>query len=831
MLSPYRVLDLTDERGHFTGYLLAGLGAEVVAIEPPGGSRSRRVSPFVGGVPGPDRSLTHFAYNRGKRSVVLDLETEAGRDDLRRLAAGADVLLESDEPGRLARLGLGYDDLARLNPALVYVSLSAFGADGPKAHWPVTDLTLMASGCTLALTGDDDRPPVRVTVPQAFNLGAASAAGGALMALLERARSGRGQWVDSAAQQVVPLATQAGVMAAAVGAPVASRSAGGAKVGPMELRLVYPAADGHVSITHVFGASIGPATARLMAWVHEAGFCDDALRDKDWVDFAVLIDQGKETVEDWERAKASVEALTSSLGKDELLAGAMERRLLVAPIATPRDVAESEQLAHREFFDQVPFPAAGRVVSAPGPFAKCSAQPLRRLGAAPLVGEHTDEVLAEPPRRPAVDPSDAGGGPAAVGAPPADERWPATSGGDRPPLEGLRVVDFSWSIATPHFVRVLADFGATVVKVESMLKLDAARGFMPLHDNVPGVENSALYDDMNAGKLSLGLNLGKPEAREVVLDLARWADVVVESFSPRAMRAWGLDYARLREANPSLVMLSSCLTGQDGPLENFAGYGNLGAALAGFYGLAGWPDRPPAGPFGAYTDYTSTHLMLVVLLAALDHRRRTGEGQFIDVAQAEAAIHFLTPAVLEWTVNGQVAERAGNSDPDLAPHGVYPAAGDDQWVAVACQDDQAWQALCAEMGRDDLAADPGLSSSAGRLARRDELDAGLAGWTCGQRAAEVEERLVARGVAAHAVQGSTETLADPQLCWRGHFVDLPHPDRRCLVEATRFRLSRTPGAPRGRAPFLGEHTFEVLSELLGYDEDRIADLAAAEALE
>jgi benzylsuccinate CoA-transferase BbsF subunit len=393
------------------------------------------------------------------------------------------------------------------------------------------------------------------------------------------------------------------------------------------------------------------------------------------------------------------------------------------------------------------------------------------------------------------------------------------------------VVDISWSIATPPVVRGLADFGATVVKVESMLKLDAARGFMPLYDNVPGTENSALYDDMNAGKLSLALNLGKAEAREVVLDLVRWADVVAESFSPRAMRAWGLDYARLREVNPSVIMLSSCLTGQDGPLENFAGYGNLGAALAGFYGLAGWPDRAPAGPFGAYTDYTSTHLMLVVLLAALDHRRRTGEGQFLDVAQAEAAIHFLTPAVLEWTVNGVVAGRAGNTDPDMAPHGVYPTAGDDQWVAIACQDDGAWRSLCAAMDRPDLAADPALADVAARLARRDELDAVVGRWTCRQVAVEVQDRLVRAGVAAHAVQSSVDTVGDAQLAWRGHFVDLEHPERRCLVEASRFRLSRTPGGPRCRAPFLGEHTFEVLSELLGYDEDHIADLAAAEALE
>jgi benzylsuccinate CoA-transferase BbsF subunit len=399
------------------------------------------------------------------------------------------------------------------------------------------------------------------------------------------------------------------------------------------------------------------------------------------------------------------------------------------------------------------------------------------------------------------------------------------------PLKGLKVVDFSWSIAGPHFVRALADHGATVVKVESMTKLDAARGFMPLHGNVPGAENSALYDDMNAGKLSLGLNLSKPEAREVVLDLVRWADVVVESYSPRAMKAWRLDYEHLRQVRPDLIMLSTNLTGQDGPLASFAGYGNLGAALAGFYGLAGWPDRAPAGPFGAYTDYTSTHLMLATILAAVDHRRRTGEGQYLDVAQSEAAIHFLSPAILEWTVNGQVAERRGNADREMAPHGVYPSAGEDRWVAIACQDDAAWQALCDEMGLDDLADEPELGTAAARLRRSEELDGRIAAWTSGLSDVEAQDRMVARGVAAHAVQGSPECLADPQLLHRGHFVDLEHPDRRCLVENARFHLSRTPAGVDRRAPLLGEHTFDVLSEILGYDVDRIADLAAAEVLE
>ncbi len=811
MLSPYRVLDLTDHRGHFAGFILASLGAEVIAVEPPEGSAARRLGPWLDGERGPERSLTHLAYNRGKRSIALDLVgSEADRNELRRLAAGADVLIESDTPGVLSSLGLGYDDLAAVNPALIYCSVTPFGHTGPEATRPATDLTLLASGFSMSLNGDADRSPVRISVPQAHHMGAAPAAAAIVIALAERARSGLGQHLDAAAQAGVLLACQGAMLSEACNAPVPSRTAGGAKVGPLSLRFVYPASDGFVSISHVFGNAIGPRTTALMDWVHERGFCSAELAKKDWVRFAELVDLGEETPETFEEAKAAIAAATGSLTKAELLEVAMERRLLIAPIATPADVVENPHFNQRGFFEAVTVPGTERSIRVPGPFARTSARPLRPLGWAPGLDEHGAALRAEPARRPAA-PS------------PGADRGRA--------LDGLKVIDFTWSIAGPVTVRVLADHGATVIKIESVTKPDAARGFMPVHDNVPGLERSALYDDMNAGKQSLALNLTKPEGRDVVRDLVRWADVVVESYSPRAMRNWDLHYERLREINPGLIMMSTCLFGQDGPLANFAGYGNLGAALTGFYGLAGWADRAPAGPYLAYTDYTSNHLLLAVLMAAIDYRRRTGEGCFIDAAQAEAAMHYLSPALIAYAVNGEVANRMGTADPELAPHGLYPASGEDRWVAVACQDDGVWPALCAVIGRSDLAADPALVTAAGRLSRRAELDEAVGAWTAGRSGADAQTQLLAAGVTAQSLLTGAECLADPQLVHRQHFVDLDHPERRCIVENARVLFSRTPAQVTQRAPMLGEHTFDVLTDILGYDVDRIADLAAAEVLE
>jgi crotonobetainyl-CoA:carnitine CoA-transferase CaiB-like acyl-CoA transferase len=860
VLSSYRVLDLTDERGHFAGFLLAALGAEVIAVEPPSGMRARRLSPFVADQRGPERSLTHFAYNRGKRSVVLDLREPADRQRFLGLVGGADVLLDSAAPGHFDALGLGHDVLAGVNPTLVHTSVTAFGGDGPKACWPATDLTVLASSGSLVLNGDADRPPVRLVVPQAFAMASAVATCATLVALAERASSGRGQHVVVSAQTAAMLAAQVSVVTDAVGVPTVRRSAGGARTGAMGIQFVYPAADGHVSITHVFGPAIGPRTADLMAWACEEGHCDEDLRDRDWVQFGNFVERGLESVETWEAAKAAVADLTRSHTKSELFEEAQRRRLLMAPVAEMDDVTASVQLRHRGFFDRVVHPELGREVDVPGAFAKFSRRPLVPLGPAPGLGEHTAEVLAEPARQPSTgDPAgdstsirrdaDPAGDSASIrrDADPAGDSTSirrdaepaaavltpraggATATGAGRALSGLKILDFTWSIAGPHGTRVLADCGATVVKIESKTKPDASRGYRPTYGNEPGPENSALFDTMNAGKLSLQLDLNHPDSRDVVLDLVRWADAVVESFSPRAMRGWRLDYEHLRAVKPGIVMVSTCLTGQDGPLASFAGYGNLAAALSGFQGLAGWPDRPPAGPFGAYTDYTSTHLVLAALLAALDHRRRTGEGQHVDVAQAEAALHYLSPAVLEYTVNGRVAARAGNTDPDMAPHGVYPAAGPDHWVAIACQDDAAWPALCHTIGRGDLAADASLASVAGRLARREELDEAVAAWTRPLHAEKIEALLVEAGVAAHAVNNSAECLADPQLHHLGHFVEVDHPDRRCLVESTRFRLSRTPPAV-GLPPRSGQHTDHVLCDLLGYSPDRVDTLRQAGAL-
>jgi benzylsuccinate CoA-transferase BbsF subunit len=399
-------------------------------------------------------------------------------------------------------------------------------------------------------------------------------------------------------------------------------------------------------------------------------------------------------------------------------------------------------------------------------------------------------------------------------------------------LADVKVLDLTWVVAAPAASRVLADYGATVVRVETRKRVDSARTFGPFHGGVPGAENSILFQSMNVGKLGITLDLSTPQGREVALDLVRWADVVLESFSPRVKRSFGLDYESLRAVKPDIVMLSSCLMGQSGPLSHFAGYGSLAAALSGFYNVTGWPDRAPAGPYNAYTDTIVPRFVLICILAALDHRRRTGQGQYIDQAHMETALHFLGPALLDYTANGRVQTRAGNRDPQMAPHGVYPAAGDDRWVAIACRTDDDWRALCEAMARTDLRDDARLATLEGRLEHHDELDAIISEWTRRRVAHETESILQKRGVPASAVQTSRDLYADEHLHARGHFVEVEHPTHGpVLVEGSRFRLSRTAARYERSGPTMGRDNQYVLQDLLGYSEERIAELVAAGALE
>jgi crotonobetainyl-CoA:carnitine CoA-transferase CaiB-like acyl-CoA transferase len=399
------------------------------------------------------------------------------------------------------------------------------------------------------------------------------------------------------------------------------------------------------------------------------------------------------------------------------------------------------------------------------------------------------------------------------------------------PLAGIKVMDLAWVVAGPLIGRALAEFGATVVRIESSKRVETARLMGPFPGGKSDVQQSVLFENCNANKYGLSLDLTTPQARTVALEMACWADVVIESFMPGQMAKFGLGYERLKAVNPALIMVSTSLMGQTGPYAQFSGYGNVGAALAGYQLLVGQPDELPIGPFGPYTDYVGPRFGIVTLLAALDYRRRTGMGCLIDVSQAEAGISFLAPQMAEYGVNGRNASACGNRDPAYAPHGVFRAAGTDRWVAIVARDDAEWQRLAAHIGGAPLAANPRFATLAQRQANEDALEHEMSAWCATCQAEGVEQDLQALGVPAHVVASSEDFVTDEQLRARDHLVRMPHPLMgETVFENSRYLLSETPASFERTAPTFGRDNDYVLGTLLGYNAERIAQLRESGAL-
>jgi crotonobetainyl-CoA:carnitine CoA-transferase CaiB-like acyl-CoA transferase len=813
-LDGLRVLDCTDERGLLAGRLLADLGADVVQVEPPAGSPGRKVPPVAAAG---DPSFFWETYAANKRGVVCDLGTDNGRADFRALVASADFLIESSGPGVFDRLGLGWHDLQAINPQLVYVSITAFGPSGPKADWAATDLTVWAAGGPLAYNQDEVGPPLRISVPQAFLHAAADAAAGALLAHHARRLTGAGQHVEVSAQASLGLATLAAALTAVTGddepdwvpRPGTKIKIDQSGSGSRTRRSKWLVKDGYVELHLSMGPAVGAFTNAFFAWMVEEDACPDPdIAAWDWRELPRLIKRGQISVEQMEKARAMVGAFLETKTKQEVTDVALARKLLSVEIADVSDLAGSRHFADRDFLIRL----GDRAM--PGPFARCSRDGFSYRYPAPGVGEHDQAIRREWLQRPARPIS------AGVSPPPAP---------GRPPLSSLKVADLSWVVAGPVVGRALADFGATVIRVESSTKIETARHMAPFYGGRSGVENSALYINCNAGKLGLALDLSTEEGRQTIRDLARWADVLLESYTPGLMERWGLGYEQLAAENPGLIMVSSSLMGNSGPYSRLAGFGNIGAAMSGFQYIVGWPDRPPIGPFGPYTDYVAPRLALVALLAALDDRERTGQGCYLDVSQVECGAWFLAPEIAAYDADGVVQNRRGNRDTVFVPHGVFPCQSDGpgraDHVAIVARDDADFAALSALMGQPGLAADPRYATAGARRSHETELEELIAGWTSNRRSSEIEEACQAAGVPAHRASMSADFVTDPQLAHQGHLIRLPHSlHGEVVVEGPRFALSATPGLVTKPAPTIGEDTELVLTQILGYPPEKVADL-------
>ncbi|MFC1919234.1 CaiB/BaiF CoA transferase family protein [Chloroflexota bacterium] len=395
------------------------------------------------------------------------------------------------------------------------------------------------------------------------------------------------------------------------------------------------------------------------------------------------------------------------------------------------------------------------------------------------------------------------------------------------PLNGINVADFTWLTVGPVTSRYLAYHGATVVHVESRTAYDVSRAVGPYANGEPGPNRSGFFNTYNGGKLGITLNLRNPKARPIVEKLIRWADVVVDNFTPGTMGRLGLGYDDLVKIKPDIIAIGASNVGQYGPNAKLPGLGITTAAMAGFGHLTGWPDRDPVLPYGAYTDMICPRFGAALIAAALDYRRRTGKGQYLDLAQMESAILFLAPLVLDYTVNGRIQERIGNRSMRACPHNVYRCSGDDRWCAIAVYGDHEWKALCSVIGDPDWSEEPRFSTMLGRMEHETELDKLIEQWTQHLRAEELMKRLQAVGVSSGVVETNEDLFNDPQLKHRHHFRFVEHPEAgKHAYDGPCYVMSKTPGEVSRPAPILGQHTEHVCTQFLGLSDQEYAEYIA-----
>lgn len=416
--------------------------------------------------------------------------------------------------------------------------------------------------------------------------------------------------------------------------------------------------------------------------------------------------------------------------------------------------------------------------------------------------------------------------------PAQDERWG--------PLAGVRILDLSWVLAGPQVTAILAAYGAEVIRVESRARPDLARTtFGKILDDP--YDGSGYFNNYNRNKRSLALNMATPQGRAVFTRLLTVADAVVENFSAGVLDAWGFSYDAMARIRPDIVYLSMAGFGHGGPYSGYQTFGPAVQAVSGLTHQSGFPEREPAGWGFSYMDHSGGYYGAIAMLQALLHRRRTGRGQYVDLAQVDAAVTLTGPAILDASANGRASTRIGNrsGEPPAVPHGVYrcapdpdPQVGDDAWVAIAVETDPQWQALCRAIGATELGAEPHLATLAGRSAQEARIDAAIEGWTRARTPWEVMETLQAVGVPAGALQRSRDLVErDPQLRHRGMHLQIEHPLLGVNpMDGIPTRFSRTPAAVRRHAPLIGEATQDVLDGLLGMPAAEVERLAEERVL-
>ena len=798
-LGGLRVLDLADRSAALAGRVLADLGAEVIMVEPPSGNLIRHLQPSLENVGPTEASFAHQYFSANKRSVVLDWVRDP--ETFLALVATADVVIDTQAPGVLAAAGLGHRALRGANPALIQCSVTPFGLDTPWRDRIATDIVAGAAGGLIWLSGEPRGTPVQGGADVSYAMAGLAASSAIMIALHQRDGSGEGNGahLDVSLQEATAMAamqtatpsqwTWFNRIPRRPGLSAALRCADGGYVGS----LIRP-----------------DRFSSFLDWADREGI-DHGMTPDDWrLSRLDAPRKGNPVAE-------TTLALAAKLTRDEFAAGALEADLICLPVLGFDDFAQTEQYVVNEQCLTVPHAGIGIDLGFVRSPVDGMAEPVS-IKPAPLLAadQHVVDELDQ--------------GAATISSPLAEgpvSPEPATA------LAGLRVVDFGWVLAAPIGTRMLASFGAEVIRIESTAKPDSMRSQIG-PDGVPDPDLGGLFNVVNSGKKSFAVDLSTEQGKRLVDELIATADVVVNNFRPGAMERMGFGIDALRQIKPDIVLLNLPGAHRTGPWAVRPSMGNILMAASGFNMLTGFDGERPRGIGIAYPDFTGPHLLVATVLAAVRDRDRRGVGQQIHLTQLTGMVSLLGAEWMQFAATGVQPPRRGNRDPNLCPHGIFPTtaseASDDEWIAIAVDGDHQWDALCELIGG-GIGTDKRFGTHASRKENEDALDELIRDWTRDQEKWALATTWQSVGIAAAAVAHLDECFeSDPQL--KHSYQHVHQPARPDIDIPINREVAQWVGQSHEltRAPMMGEHNQYVVQELLGHSEETFVQLLLDEVL-
>ncbi len=835
-LEGIRVLEIADELGEFCGRVLSGLGADVLKVEPPTGEITRTYGPFLDDIPGPNRSLHFWHYNLGKRSATLDLDDEADRGIFRDLASAADVVLVSRSPAYMRERGLDEGALRALNPSLVYARISPFGDDGPWSTYRGSDLVHLALGGVAMNCGYDpdlrgryDTPPIAPQMWQSYQIAGELMTLAVMAALYYRHRGGQGQYLTVSVHDAVSKCTESDIPNWIYSSLEHFRQTCRHSMPTLTREMICRTKDGRWQLpysTYMTSAMKNdvPSTASLLSkYGMQADLDDERYLDPGYLRHPGVAAHVSHVVSDF---------FLRVLASEETWKEAQAVGLPWSPIRRPEENLQDEHWRMRDTFEEIRHPEIGR--SFTDVTSKwVSDVPWRKGQRVPMLGADSAEWVESAPKR--STPYEA----------TIASTEPKSWRGSPSALHGVRIVDLSWILASGGAGRFFAAMGAEVIKVEHHSRPDHMRG-SPIgrvkrppitdHGGVPqplDMNGSGAFMEVNAGKLSVSLDLKNAEGLRLLKTLIRDADALISGFAPGALDRLGLGYDVVRAINPRIVMVEQSGMGAVGTYGSTRSYGPTAQAMSGLTEMSGLPEPyPPAGIGYSYLDWFGAYNMANSVMSGLYRAAVTGLGCHIDSSQVEVGLSLAGTAFLDYSANGRRWMRYGNRSPykAAAPSGIYRATGEDSWIAISCFSDNDWDILVRVLGLTSLSTDARFESLSERLRNQDALDAVIDEATGGWDAYALMGELQAAGVAAGVCQTARDRIErDPQLAFGEWLVELNQTELGTFpVRELPFSMSATPPAIGGRlrrsGPNYGEDNDYVLGTILGLSEAEVAEL-------